>query len=134
VERHLYRHRRAGGTRGKAVRLSVRETSFPTLQQRDAALEVFRERGYRVKRPVLWPGELWPGEVLAADTPELCVRWRALDEDPAAPLWELLQRLHAEGAGRSIGRALTLLDQGVEARLVWRDLVQIEAYREVVSL
>lgn len=99
--------------------MGVRTSSFPTAQARDAALDVFRSRGFKVRRP--GAVFLWPGEIQAASDRqgEPALRWRSLDDDPAAPFWELLQALHKREDGERLGFALTMLvDRGLTPREV----------------
>jgi hypothetical protein len=101
--------------------MTIRSSSFATPQQRDMAIAVFVGRGYRARSSsaVLWPGEL------RATAPGL-LEWRAKDDDPAAPLWELLQELHAKGDAERIGLALELLvDRGFTPRQVVATLLSV---------
>lgn len=100
--------------------MALRSSSFATPQQRDMAIAVFVGRGYRVRSS---SAILWPGEVRATASG---LEWRAKDDDPAAPLWELLQSLHAQRDTERLSLALELLvDRGFPPRQVVHALLSL---------
>ncbi len=101
----------------------ISSTELPA-NRRAEALAVFRARGYNVRRRA-GTEPLWPGDVRETSSG---IEWRARDEDPAQPLWELLQELHSRGDVERLGRALTLLvDRALTPRQVLREIQLQEA-------